>query len=43
MALLGGAVVKGLVDQLAETGMEPAVSNSLYFLLRLEDAAKRRN
>jgi hypothetical protein len=36
LSLLGGAVVKGLFDQLAESGTEPVTSNNLYFLLRLE-------
>jgi hypothetical protein len=42
MALLGGATVKGLVDQLGEADTEPVNSSSLYFLLRLQDKAKHR-
>jgi hypothetical protein len=42
MSLLGGAVIKGLVDQLAEAGTEPVTSNNLYFLLRLENERARR-
>ncbi len=43
LALLGGATVKGLLDQLAEPPQtQPITSSNLYFLLRLEQEAARR-
>src|SRR6266404_7294854 len=42
LSLLGGATVKGLVDQLAEAGTEPVTSSNLYFFLRLEQEGHRR-
>jgi hypothetical protein len=42
MALLGGATLKGLVDQLADAGTEPVTSSNLYFLIRLENEITKR-
>lgn len=42
LGLLGGAVVKGLTDQLAEAHTEPATSEPLYFLLQLTRAGRQR-
>jgi hypothetical protein len=43
LALLGGATVKGLLDQLAETPeTQPVTSSNLYFLLRLEQETEKR-
>jgi hypothetical protein len=41
MALLGGATIKGLLDQLTEAGTEPVTGSNLYFLLRLGHEAKK--
>ena len=42
LQMLGGATLKGLADQLGEANTEPATSNKLYFLLRLQREATRR-
>jgi hypothetical protein len=42
LGLLGGATIKGLLDQFAEAGTQSATSNKLYFLLRLQSDAQRR-
>jgi hypothetical protein len=42
LSLLGGATIKGLVDQISEAGTEPVTSSNLYFLLRLENEGKKR-
>jgi hypothetical protein len=42
LSLLGGATIKGLVDQLSEAGTEPVTSSNLYFLLRLEQEGNKR-
>jgi len=42
LSLLGGATIKGLVDQVSESGTEPVTSSNLYFLLRPESEAKKR-
>lgn len=42
MTLVGGAVMKGLVDHLAEAKTEAATSDSLYFLLQVTRAGRRQ-
>ena len=42
LALLGGATLKGLTDQLAEVpAVQSVASNNLYFLLRLDQEGKK--
>jgi hypothetical protein len=42
LSLLGGATIKGLVDQISEAGTEPVTSSNLYFLLHLQNEGKKR-